>query len=130
MSLPRFTTLRLLFTFTRTVIHRSHKDQRWSWAAHGFVTLLIGLVFVVLHLFVPPLTTFGIRFSFLIGVTLTAAYYIGIREQLDEKAHRKKGDYDTPDDRGITPRVDKAADGLAPAFICMTAWITWFISHV
>lgn len=134
----RFTAIKLLFTFTRRfgvlvkqqgteLWRRSHTDQRWSWAAHGFVTILAGLVGI--PLFGWLLSTHA-AFSFTLGVTTMAAYYIGIREQLDERSHREKGDYDTPDSRGITPRVDKAADALAPAFIAMTAWLLWVIGTV
>lgn len=129
------TALRLLFTLTRKGVvliggtikhlsHRSHTDQRWSWAAHGFLTVAAALVGIPLY---GWLLGSHAPLSFALGATTMTAYYIGIREQLDERAHREKGDYDTPDERGITPRVDKAADSLAPAFVTITAWMGWLI---
>lgn len=49
-----------------------------------------------------------------------AAYFVLIREARDERAHKERGDWDTPSAQGVTPRIDQWGDLIGPVTVFVT----------
>ena len=99
----------------------SLKTATGTWIGHGLLTLAVGIV----------LSIFGGDLGFLFGVTGMAVYYAFVREEQDKEGHIEAGDYDTPQyGQGVTPRVDKVGDSIAPVSIAVGAWAGFIVNLI
>ena len=97
------------------------EDQRATWAAHGIITAAVPAVITA---------AFGWpAYAYVILVALTALFYQW-REGHDWVLHEAKGDLDTPNYQGITPRMDKAGDLIGPYSVLMGAMVTYILTAI
>ena len=57
-----------------------------------------------------------------------AAYFVFVREVLDEAAHKAEGDWDIASPQGVTPRIDQWGDLLGPCAVAVTYALAWVLS--
>ena len=57
-----------------------------------------------------------------------AAYFVFVRERLDEWNHKIDGDWDTPSAQGVTPRIDQWGDMLGPVAVAVTYTLAWVLA--
>ena len=100
----------------------------WTWVGHSFsASQLLPLLAVAVFQQIYDLSATQVLAVYAGAVAGMAAYYIGVREQLDDLKHRNRGDYDTEQGE-LTPRVDKIGDSLGPFVAVVTVW-TALILH-
>ena len=94
-------------------------NQPVTWAAHGLITIGVGLIGAYcIHAGTPSIPHVA---AYALGTTAAALGFL-IKEIIDKHAHRKAGDMHKPDWAGVTPVVDGAADQLVPYAVCLSAW--------
>ena len=98
-------------------------NQPVTWAAHGLITIGIGLVGgYAIHAAAPSTPHVA---AYALGCTAASLGFF-VKEIIDKRAHRAKGDMHTPDYLGVTPVVDGAADQLVPYAVTASAWAAVF----
>ena len=98
-------------------------NQPVTWAAHGLITIGIGLVGAyAIHTGTPSIPHVV---AYAVGTTAAALGFM-VKEWIDKRAHRKAGDMHKPDYAGVTPVVDGAADQLVPYAVALSAWAAVF----
>ena len=103
--------------------HGVKDNQPFTWAAHGFFTLAVpALLAMAAVRWISFVTDLGL--SYALWVTAAGLYFV-YRESRDETMHRARGDYDTPDDSGYTPRQDKINDAGWPVVCVAATWLAW-----
>lgn len=56
-------------------------------------------------------------------------YFVAIREYLDRKMHRARGDWDTPSATDhVTPRVDRWGDLVGPTTAAVAYTLAWWLA--
>ena len=68
----------------------------------------------------------SLGFAVLIAWVL-AAYFVLVRETIDELGHKIDGDWDTPSTQGVTPRIDQWGDMLGPCAVAVTYTLAWVL---
>ena len=102
-----------------TLVGWLKNNQVVTWAAHGLITIGVGLVGAyAIHAGTPSIPHVA---AYALGTTAASLGFL-IKEIIDKHAHRKAGDMHTPDYAGVTPVVDGAADQLVPYAVCLSAW--------
>ena len=104
----------------------STEAQTRSWIGHGVATILVGLVGgLVAWIWISPLL------GYVIFTTLTALYYIRIREPLDLLMHMREGHEDVSYEGDAGPihyKIDRVGDSVAPGAVAGSAWIAFLLS--
>ena len=106
-----------------TVLGWLKDNQVTTWAAHGLITILVGLVGGWAIHYSTPSTPHVAAYA--LGTTAAALGFL-VKEIIDKRGHRKAGDMNKPDWAGVTPVVDGAADQLVPYAVCLSAWAAVF----
>ena len=57
-----------------------------------------------------------------------AAYFVLVRETIDELGHKIDGDWDVPSPQGVTPRIDAWGDMLGPVAVAVTYALAWVLA--
>lgn len=95
--------------------------QTTTWITHSVGVWLVPLL---IALFIP-----GNKLLWATGIATVMGWYFTFhREPMDKLKHQLAGDYDTPDEQFITPRVDRVGDTLGPAAVTLTYWAACLLS--
>lgn len=102
------------------------QGQIWTWYGHGLVTVLVawtaGMGVRLLDAWwwpISPLLTASV------AATLTAAYYVLVREPADKAAKKKAGTWHDDMGHGITGMVDGFGDSMLPVAVAVAFWAAW-----
>ena len=105
-------------------LNKLQTRQTTTWITHALFTAVA-----------PFLVSWGmpehIRPLFLAcAANIILGYFLVFREPANERAHREVGDYDTPDEQGITPRIDQWGDLIGPAAVALAYTLSMLIHYL
>ena len=104
-------------------------EHSWTWVGHSFAAgQLFPLLAVAVCQQIYDLSATGILAVYAGAVAGMAAYYIGVREQLDAAKYREKGTFDKKQ-ADLTARVDQIGDAFGPFVAVVTVWTALLLHH-
>jgi hypothetical protein len=103
--------------------NKLEKIQTTTWITHSIGAALVPFT---VALFVP----IEHRWNSAVGTSLLILSLFVFKEEKDELAHKRGGDWRTPDDQNITPLVDKYGDLLGPAVATVVYCLTWILTII